>query len=139
MSFIVYRRRLRNMGAEQLCLLPEIDEKQVGNALIKELKVYRALKVKEENRKEQEANGATGLFPSLRNQEVLNELMVRKIERALKNSLDEIEQDIIRMKYLTSRFVKDLEISEELGLKKHQYYRLKKQTTFNFSTALGIT
>lgn len=126
------------MGAEQLCLLPGIDEKQVRNALIKELKVYRALKVKEENRKEQEENGATGLFPSLRNQEVLNELKVRQIERALENSLDEIEQDIIRMKYLTSRVVKDLEVCEELGLKKDRYYKLKKQATFNLSTALGI-
>ncbi|MEK4788375.1 MULTISPECIES: ArpU family phage packaging/lysis transcriptional regulator [Bacillus] len=126
------------MGAEQLTLLPAIDEKQVRNALIKELKVYRALKVKEENKKEQEANGATGLFPSLRNQEVLNELKVRQIERALENSLDEIEQDIIRMKYLTSRVVKDLEVCEELGLKKDRYYKLKKQATFNFSTALGI-
>lgn len=137
MSFIVYRR-LRKMGAEQLCLLPGIDEKQVRNALIKELKVYRALKVKAENKKEQEANGATGLFPSLRNQEVLNELKVRQIERALENSLDEIEQDIIRMKYLTSRVVKDLEVCEELGLKKDRYYKLKKQATFNLSTALGI-
>ncbi|MGM0967153.1 MAG: ArpU family phage packaging/lysis transcriptional regulator [Bacillota bacterium] len=126
------------MGAEQLSLLPAIDEKQVRNALIKELKVYRALKVKEENRKEQEANGATGLFPSLRNQEVLNELKVRQIERALENSLDEIEQDIIRMKYLTPRVVKDLEVCEELGLKKDRYYKLKKQATFNLSTALGI-
>ncbi|WP_332277022.1 ArpU family phage packaging/lysis transcriptional regulator [Bacillus pumilus] len=126
------------MGAEQMCLLPGIDEKQVRNALIKELKVYRALKVLEENRKEQEANGATGLFPSLRNQEVLNELKVRQIERALENSLDEVEQDIIRMKYLTSRVVKDLEVCEELGLKKDRYYKLKKQATFNLSTALGI-
>lgn len=126
------------MGAEQLCLLPGIDEKQVRNALIKELKFYRALKVKEENRKEQEANGATDLFPSLRNREVLNELKVRQIERALENSLDEIEQDIIRMKYLTSRMVKDLEVCEELGLKKDRYYKLKKQATFNLSTALGI-
>lgn len=126
------------MIAEQLSLLPEVDEKQVRNALIKELKIYRALKVKEENRKEQEANGATGLFPSLRNQEVLNELKVRQIERALENSLDEIEQDIIRMKYLTSRVVKDLEVCEELGLKKDRYYKLKKQATFNLSTALGI-
>ncbi|MEH7798160.1 ArpU family phage packaging/lysis transcriptional regulator [Bacillus safensis] len=126
------------MSVEQLSLLPEIDEKQVRNALIKELKVYRALKVKEENRKEQEANGATGLFSSLRNQEVLNELKVRQIERALENSLDEIEQDIIRMKYLTSRVVKDLEVCEELGLKKDRYYKLKKQATFNLSTALGI-
>jgi len=124
--------------AEQLSLLPEIDEKQVRNALIKELKVYRALKVKEENRKEQEANGATGLFPSLRNQEVLNELKVRQIERALENSLDEIEQDIIRMKYMTSRVVKDLEVCEDLALKKDRYYKLKKQATINLSTEIGI-
>lgn len=128
----------KSMSVEQLCLLPRIDEKQVRNALIKELKVYRALKVKEENRKEQEANGATGLFPSLRNQEVLYALKVRQIERALENSLDEIEQDIIHMKYLSSRFVKDLEVCEELGLKKDRYYKLKKQATFNLSTALGI-
>lgn len=126
------------MIAEQLSLLPEIDEKQVRNALIKELKVYRALKVKEENRKEQEANGATGLFPSLRNQEVLNELKVRQIERALENSLDEIEQDIIRMKYMTSRVVKDLEVCEDLALKKDRYYKLKKQATINLSTEIGI-
>lgn len=126
------------MGAEQLRLLPEIDEKQVRNALIKELKFYRALKVNEENRKEQQANGVTGLFPSLWSQKVLNELKVRQIERALVYSLDEIEQDIIRMKYLTSRMVKDLEVCEELGLKKDRYYKLKKQATFKLSTALGI-
>ncbi|MFP7312749.1 hypothetical protein [Bacillus safensis] len=51
--------------------------------------------MKEDNRKEQEANDAIGLFPSLRNQEVLNELKVREIERVLENSQDEIEQDII--------------------------------------------
>ncbi|MEK5365894.1 hypothetical protein NSS76_08595 [Bacillus sp. FSL R5-0654] len=67
------------MIAEQLSLLPEIDEKQVRNALIKELKVYRALKVREENIKEQEANNAKGLFPFLRNQEVLNELKVLQV------------------------------------------------------------
>ncbi|GAB1305969.1 hypothetical protein OKN5_24380 [Bacillus altitudinis] len=52
--------------------------------------------------------------------------------------MDEIEQDIIRMKYLTSRMVKDLEVCEELGLMKVRYYKLKKQATFKLSTALGI-
>ncbi|MFJ5672479.1 ArpU family phage packaging/lysis transcriptional regulator [Bacillus safensis] len=85
-----------------MCLLPGINEKQVQNALIKELKV-------------------------------------RQIERALENSLDEIEQDIIRKKYLTSRTVNDLEVCEELGLKKDRYYKLKKQATFKLSPALGIS
>ncbi|WP_342501542.1 ArpU family phage packaging/lysis transcriptional regulator [Bacillus sp. FSL W7-1085] len=126
------------MGAEQLCLLPGIDEKQVRNALIKELKVYRALKVKEENLKEQKEHKVTGLFPALRNQEAINGLKLRQIERALKNSLDELEYNIIEKKYLTSRLVKDLEVYQELGLKKDRYYKLKKQATFNLSTALGI-
>ncbi|MBR0615443.1 ArpU family transcriptional regulator [Bacillus altitudinis] len=123
---------------EQLSMFSEIDEKQVRIALIQELKLYKALKVKVENLKEQEAHGATGLFVSLRNQEIFNVLKVRQIERALEYSLDEIEQDIIRMKYLTSRIVKDLEVCEELGLKKDRYYKLKKQATFKLSTALGI-
>ncbi|MGJ5835904.1 MULTISPECIES: ArpU family phage packaging/lysis transcriptional regulator [Bacillus] len=126
------------MGAEQLSLLPGIDEKQVRNALIKELKVYRALKVKEENIKEQKEHEVTGLFPILRNQEAINGLKLRQIERALKNSLDELEYNIIEKKYLTSRLVKDLEVCQELGLKKDRYYKLKKQATFNLSTALGI-
>ncbi|MGG3131319.1 ArpU family phage packaging/lysis transcriptional regulator [Bacillus pumilus] len=126
------------MTVEALHLLPEINEKQVRQTLINELKLYKALKVKQENLDEQKANGILTLFPKLRDQNVCSELKVRQIERALEYSLDEIEQDIIRMKYLTSRMVKDLEVFEELGLKKDRYYKLKKQATFKLSTALGI-
>ncbi|MGG5181379.1 ArpU family phage packaging/lysis transcriptional regulator [Bacillus sp. MM09(2025)] len=126
------------MTVEALHLLPEINEKQVRQTLINELKLYKALKVKQENLDEQKANGILTLFPRLIDQNVCSELKVRQIERALEYSLDEIEQDIIRMKYLTSRMVKDLEVCEELGLKKDRYYKLKKQATFKLSTALGI-
>ncbi|QAR54935.1 ArpU family phage packaging/lysis transcriptional regulator [Bacillus safensis] len=126
------------MTVEVLHLLPEVNEKQVRQTLINELKLYKALKVKQENLDEQKANGILTLFPKLRDQNVCSELKVRQIERALEYSLDEIEQDIIRMKYLTSRMVKDLEVCEELGLKKDRYYKLKKQATFKLSTALGI-
>ncbi|UDF15266.1 ArpU family transcriptional regulator [Bacillus pumilus] len=126
------------MTVEALHLLPEVNEKQVRQTLINELKLYKALKVKQENLDEQRANGILTLFPKLRDQNVCSELKVRQIERALEYSLDEIEQDIIRMKYLTSRMVKDLEVCEELGLKKDRYYKLKKQATFKLSTALGI-
>lgn len=126
------------MTVEVLHLLPEVNEKQVRQTLINELKLYKALKVKQENLDEQKANGILTLFPKLKEQNVCSELKVRQIERALEYSLDEIEQDIIRMKYLTSRMVKDLEVCEELGLKKDRYYKLKKQATFKLSTALGI-
>ncbi|MCY7604406.1 ArpU family phage packaging/lysis transcriptional regulator [Bacillus altitudinis] len=126
------------MTVEVLHLLPEVNEKQVRQTLINELKLYKALKVKQENLDEQKANGILTLFPKLKDQNVCSELKVRQIERALEYSLDEIEQDIIRMKYLTSRIVKDLEVCEELGLKKDRYYKLKKQATFKLSTALGI-
>ncbi|WP_338712104.1 ArpU family phage packaging/lysis transcriptional regulator [Bacillus pumilus] len=126
------------MLTNQLCLIPEVNEKQVRQTLINELKLYKALKVKQENLDEQKANGILTLFPRLKDQNVCSELKVRQIERALEYSLDEIEQDIIRMKYLTSRMVKDLEVCEELGLKKDRYYKLKKQATFKLSTALGI-
>jgi len=126
------------LTVEALHLLSEINEKQVRQTLINELKLYKALKVKQENLDEQKANGILTLFPKLRDQNVCSELKVRQIERALEYSLDEIEQDIIRKKYLTSRMVKDLEVCEELGLKKDRYYKLKKQATFKLSTALGI-
>ncbi|MGN7326592.1 ArpU family phage packaging/lysis transcriptional regulator [Bacillus pumilus] len=126
------------MLTNQLCLIPEVNEKQVRKTLINELKLYKALKVQQENLDEQKANGILTLFPRLKDQNVCSELKVRQIERALEYSLDEIEQDIIRLKYLTSRIVKDLEVCEELGLKKDRYYKLKKQATFKLSTALGI-
>ncbi|MBU5260764.1 ArpU family transcriptional regulator [Bacillus pumilus] len=126
------------MLTNQLCLIPELNEKQVRKTLINELKLYKALKVQQENLDEQKANGILTLFPRLKDQNVCSELKVRQIERALEYSLDEIEQDIIRLKYLTSRIVKDLEVCEELGLKKDRYYKLKKQATFKLSTALGI-
>lgn len=43
------------MLAEKLSFLPPIDEKDVRNTIIKELKRYKALKVQLENRKEREA------------------------------------------------------------------------------------
>lgn len=45
------------MLAKQLSFLPPIDEKEVRDTIIKELKKYKALKVQLENRKEWEAAG----------------------------------------------------------------------------------
>lgn len=96
------------MDAMQLTLLPEIDEKEVQEVVIKELKQYRALKIQIDNRREQQEVGVVGLFPSLRHSDRLNEIKVRKMDRALDGSLDFIEKKIIEMKYLNSQEINDL-------------------------------
>ncbi|ARW06272.1 hypothetical protein MOE33_03270 [Bacillus atrophaeus] len=40
-------------AAKQLSFIPEVNEKEVRNTVIKELKTYRSLKIQAENRKEQ--------------------------------------------------------------------------------------
>ncbi|MEC0761376.1 ArpU family phage packaging/lysis transcriptional regulator, partial [Bacillus haynesii] len=109
------------MSATQLTFLPPIDEKEVRNTMIRELKRYKALKVQIENRKEREAAGMNNLFPQLRDQYSLNELKVCQMDRALKQSLDDDELKIIKAKYLSPQKIKDIEIYMEMGLKKDKY------------------
>ncbi|QHZ46354.1 ArpU family phage packaging/lysis transcriptional regulator [Bacillus sp. NSP9.1] len=126
------------MLAKQLAFLPPIDEKEVRNTIIRELKRYKALKVQLENRKEREEAGMNNLFPQLRDQHFLNELKVCQMDRALKQSLDDDELQIIKAKYLSSKKIKDIEIYMEMGLKKDKYYQIKRQAINNLATALGI-
>jgi len=126
------------MSATQLTFLPPIDEKEVRNTIIRELKRYKALKVQLENRKEREAAGVNKLFPQLRDQHSLNELKVCQMDRALKQSLDDDELKIIKAKYLSPQKIKDIEIYMEMGLKKDKYYQVKRRAIYNLATALGI-
>lgn len=127
------------MLAKQLVFFNNnIDEKEVVNLTITELKNYRALKVQIENRKEQLDAGVIDLFPSVRKEEAKNELKVKQIERALENSLDYIERRILEMKYLSSQEVNDINIYLELGLKKGKFYEKKRAAIFTLATALGI-
>ncbi|MCY7753138.1 ArpU family transcriptional regulator [Bacillus haynesii] len=126
------------MLATQLTFLPPIDEKEVRNTIIKELKRYKALKVQLENRKEREEAGMNNLFPQLRDQHSLNELKVCQMDRALKQSLDDDELKIIKAKYLSPQKIKDIEIYMEMGLKKDKYYQVKRRAIYNLATALGI-
>ncbi|UAT31947.1 ArpU family transcriptional regulator [Bacillus badius] len=126
------------MNAKQLKFFRDIDEREVQNLIIGELREYRALKVQIENKKEQEAAGIINLFPSVRQQDRLNELKVKQIERALANSLDFIERRIIEMKYVTSQETKDINIYLELGLKKGKYYEKKRAAIYRLATALGV-
>lgn len=95
------------MLAKQLSFLPPIDEKEIRNTIIRELKRYKALKVQIENRKEREAAGMNNLFPQLRDQHSLNELKVCQMDRALKQSLDD-ELKIIKAKYLSPQKIRTL-------------------------------
>ncbi|WOO45604.1 ArpU family phage packaging/lysis transcriptional regulator [Bacillus subtilis] len=125
-------------AAEQLSFLPEVNEKEVRNLVIKELKIYRSLKVQAENRKEQKEKGVIGLFPQLRKNTEYNELKVKQMDRALKHCLDQDEYSIIEKKYLSPEKIKDLEIMIELGLKRDKIYQVKRQAIYNIATALGI-
>ncbi|OIJ12672.1 ArpU family transcriptional regulator [Anaerobacillus alkalilacustris] len=124
------------MAAKQL-----IDDKTIQNEVIKELKIYKALKVKMENKKEQEEEGIDNLFPVLIKSDQIdreNILKVRQIDRALQNSLDVIEKKIIEAKYLHPTERKDIEIYLSLRLKKDKFYEKKRNAINSLATALGI-
>lgn len=122
----------------QISLFPPIDEKEIQIITIKELKNYRALKVKLENKQELKETGLTGLFPSLRNVDKENEVVVRQIDRALSLCLDPLEKQIIELKYLNTSDFTDLNICLDLGIKKGRYYAKKKSAIHSIATALGI-
>lgn len=126
------------MLVKQLSLISEVNEKEVRNTVIKELMIYRALKIQAENRKEQKEKGVLGLYPQLRKRAEYNDLKVKQMNRALKHCLDQDEYSIIEMKYLSTEKVKDLEIMMELGLKRDKFYQLKRKAIYNIATALGI-
>ncbi|MFC9657007.1 ArpU family phage packaging/lysis transcriptional regulator [Bacillus subtilis] len=126
------------IAAEQLSFLPDVNEKEVRNLVIKELKTYRSLKIQAENRREQKEKGVIGLFPQLRKSSEYNELKVKQMDRALKHCLDQDEYSIIEKKYLSPEKIKDLEIMIELGLKRDKFYQVKRQAIYNIATALGI-
>ncbi|KEF40128.1 phage transcriptional regulator, ArpU family [Schinkia azotoformans MEV2011] len=125
--------------ATQLSLFPDINEKEVRSVVVKELKRYKAWKVRLHNRKEQNEKGIEGnLFPKLLDNDKQNELKVKQIERALNSSLDQLERQIIEMKYLSTERQNDLNIYLELGLQKTPYYEKKKTAIFQIAESLGI-
>ncbi|WP_289136303.1 ArpU family phage packaging/lysis transcriptional regulator [uncultured Brevibacillus sp.] len=123
---------------EQMSMFPRIDERAVRQVVAKELKAYKALRVAEQNRKEQQEKGIEQLFPRLQASDTKNILKARQIERALQYSLDEVERQIIEEKYLSTSRVKDINIYLDLGMTKDQYYPKKKDAILQIATALGI-
>lgn len=123
----------------QLSFFPDVDEKKIRSIVVKELKKYKALKIQQQNKLELNQNGIqVNIFPKLLQNDLENELKVIQMERALKNSLDTVERQIIEMKYLSLERQNDLNIYLELGLQKTAYYEKKKTAIFMIASSLGI-
>ncbi|MCM2674071.1 ArpU family phage packaging/lysis transcriptional regulator [Alkalicoccobacillus plakortidis] len=130
------------MSAVQMTFLPEVNEKEVKKEVIRELRKYRSLKVKFDNRKEQKEYGVV-LFKSFKpigskDIEKIDELRVTQVERCLNISLDELERSIIEKKYLSPHNETDLDIYLDLGLKKDSYYKIKGSALMTIATSLGM-
>jgi len=126
------------MGAKQLSLFEDVNEKEVRRTVARELKQYKALRVAIQNKEELDKEGITPLFSSLTTKEKEKELKARQIERALKYALDDIEREIIEKKYLSSARIKDVNLYLEMNLTKDHYYYHKRQAILLMATALGI-
>lgn len=119
---------------EQLTLLPAIDDKKVQKEVVSILKEYRALKMRFNNEVEQEG---ISLFPEIRNSRRVSELKVKQIEKTLEHILDADERNIITMKFLDNKPVKDSFVQNELMMKNSYFYE-KKSAIKLIATTLGI-
>ncbi|PFA26719.1 ArpU family transcriptional regulator [Bacillus cereus] len=120
---------------EQLTLLPQIDDKKVQKEVVSILKEYRALKMRFNNEVEQEG---ISLFPEIRNSRRVSELKVKQIEKTLDHILDADERNIITMKFLDNKPVKDSFVQNELMMKNSYFYEKKKSAIKLIATTLGI-
>ncbi|MFA2567627.1 ArpU family phage packaging/lysis transcriptional regulator [Bacillus wiedmannii] len=120
---------------EQLTLLPAIDDKKVQKEVVSILKEYRALKMRFNNEVEQEG---ISLFPEIRNSRRVSELKVKQIEKTLEHILDADERNIITMKFLDNKPVKDSFVQNELMMKNSYFCEKKKSAIKLIATTLGI-
>ncbi|MFI8492206.1 ArpU family phage packaging/lysis transcriptional regulator [Peribacillus butanolivorans] len=122
----------------QLSFFPDVDEKKVRYIVVKELKLFRALKIQQQNKKELNEKGITiDIFPKLYDNDQEKEMKILHMQRAL-NNIDNIEQQIIEMKYLANERQNDINIYLDLGLQKTKYYEKKKQAIYMIAHCLNI-
>lgn len=69
--------------------------------MIEELKKYKVLRVRFQNRRERRELGVDILFPELRKMDMY-ELKYRQLQRAFEHALDQEEQRILEMKYMSA-------------------------------------
>ncbi|KFN03300.1 ArpU family phage packaging/lysis transcriptional regulator [Bacillus clarus] len=114
-----------------------VDEKEIRPFVIEELQKYRVLRIRFQNQQERAELGAELLFPEL-SQVNKHELKYRQLKRAFEQALDEDEQKILAMKYMSVKELNDEYIYTVLGMKKGKFYRKRKSGIINLATALGM-
>lgn len=127
------------MRCEQMTLIDVVDDyKKIQSLVVKELRLYRALKVRIENDEENNKHGIDNLFPALRKANNENAIKVGQMDRALEHSLDIEERQLIEMKYLSGEREKDITVYTDLMMDKDRYYATKQNAIRYLATALGI-
>ncbi|PGK43982.1 ArpU family transcriptional regulator [Bacillus anthracis] len=122
---------------DQLSFFKHIEEKEIRPFVIEELRKYRVLRVRFQNQQERTELGAELLFPELK-QVDKHELKYRQLKRAFEEALDEDEQRIPEMKYMSIKELNDDYIYTVLGMKRGKFYRKRKSGIVNLATALGM-
>ncbi|MES5919395.1 ArpU family phage packaging/lysis transcriptional regulator [Bacillus cereus group sp. RP37] len=122
---------------DQLSFFKHIEEKEIRPFVIEELRKYRVLRVRFQNQQERTELGAELLFPELK-QVDKHELKYRQLKRAFEEALDEDEQRILEMKYMSIKELNDDYIYTVLGMKRGKFYRKRKSGIVNLATALGM-
>lgn len=122
---------------EQISFFQDIDEKEMRRRVIKELKNFKALRVRMQNIEEQSQAGYAVLFPKMK-EDQKHEMKFKQIERTLSYALDEDERKIVELKYLGDRRVKDSYVYNELMIKRDPFYEKKSNAIRLIATALGI-
>ena len=93
---------------------------------------YKVLRVRFQNQRERMELGADLLFPELRKLNV-HELKYRQLQRAFEHALDQDEQRILEMKYMSATELNDDYIYTVLGMKRGKFYRKRKSGILNFA------
>lgn len=122
---------------DQLSFFKHIEEKEIRPFVIEELRKYRVLRIRFQNQQERTELGAELLFPELK-QVDKHELKYRQLKRAFEEALDEDEQRILEMKYMSIKELNDDYIYTILGMKRGKFYRKRKSGIVNLATALGM-
>lgn len=100
-----------------------MNEKEIRLFVIEELQDYRVLKVKFKSIEEQAEFGVALLFPELRKC-TEDEIRYKQMRGAFEEALDEDEQKIFEMKYMSGRELNDDNIYTILGIKRGKFYRI---------------
>ncbi|MED1014672.1 ArpU family transcriptional regulator [Bacillus mycoides] len=116
-------------------LIPVVSEKKAQKEVVNILKEYQALKMRLEYELTQ---GNINVFPELRDSKEICKLKVRRIEKVLNEILDTDERNIIMMKFLTNKNLKDSYVQNELMLSNSYFYQKKKNAIKLIAIALGI-